>query len=280
MNFNLFLMGDSHDGSIFRHNEGWDQFVDHVNTSIDGLPIKANKVIDHGDTIEAIDHLDRRFSPETTAKEDLFIDQIDLAVSNRRAIRSNLIGIHIGNHELAKLRMGNAAKKVAKELGVRYLAFRAVTTFKTTSGNLIFKHFSTHGKKPINSRATDPKVRRTNKQIQLKDRLRDKHGSCISMSRGHTHWLDRLPPERDIYLTDDGDKSFYQWTQADHTAEFIPPDLRWYVSTGSFLKNGLTNSGVISYSEVADYNPTLWMGFMLCKIRNGKITEIEPVVLD
>ena len=100
------------------------------------------------------------------------------------------------------------------------------------------------------------------------------------MSRGHTHWLDRLPPEHDVFLADDGKRTFQNWTVADHTAEYIHPDLRWYVSTGSFLKSIITGKGISGYAEIGDYDPNNWLGYMLCKVRNGKIQEIEPVRID
>ncbi len=118
-----------------------------------------------------------------------------------------------------------------------------------------------------------------NKLLALKRILKFKAGDCFLMSRGHTHWLDRLPPERDMYLTDDTKKVYQEWTAADPAAEYIHPDLRWYVSTGSFLKTILANQEISGYGEIAEYDPQL-MGYALCKIRNGKIDSVEIVPTD
>ena len=278
INFNLFLTGDWHGGSVFQHKTGVGQFLDHVNSSIDGLPVKNNKVVEQGDDIEAIDDLDPRFRKET--ERGSVLEQIKDAKKIRRGIRQHYVVKLIGNHELKKWHFGNITKEICDDINVPYGGMWCKITYLNRRNDILFKHFATHGKKPIRSTADDPKRRRTNKQLILKRLLKGKCGDAILMSRSHTHWLDRLPPEHDMYQADDGKQTFQNWTKADHTAEYIHPDLRWYVSCGSLLNPFIANEGIISYAEAADYDPDNWIGYMLCKVRNGKIQEIEPVVVD
>ena len=278
INHNLFLMGDDHEGTILRHTGGWSQFIDHVNSSIDGLPEKANFVVDHGDIIDAIDPMDPRYDGLT--EDGLILQQIERAIKNRQYIKEKIITILDGNHPLKKWRFGRITKHICEKLDVLYGSWSTKITYTNNRNDTLYKHYCIHGKKGINSTADDPKRRRTNKQLVLKRLLKMKSGDCVLMSRGHSHWLDRLAPEHDVYLTDDGKEAFQQFTIADHTAEYIHPDLRWYVSCGSFLKNVITGRGISGYGEIGDYDPNLWCGYMLCKVRDGKIQEIEPVRLE
>jgi len=279
VNHNLFLIGDDHEGTILRHNEGWLQFIDHVHSSIDGLPEKNNFIVDHGDLIDAIDPLDPRWYGGLTA-EGSILQQIERAKRNRASIKNKIICILDGNHPLKKWHVGEITKDICKHLGVRYGTWSSKITYTNNRSEVLYKHYCIHGSRAISSAADDPKRVRTNKQLRLKRLLKNKSGDCVLMSRGHSHWLDRLPPEHDVYLADDGVRAYQQFIESDHTAEYIHPDLRWYVSCGSFMKPVIVNKEISGYGEVGDYDPNLWPGFMLCKVRNGRITEIEPVRLD
>ena len=277
VNHNLFLIGDDHEGTILRHHDGWAQFVDHACSSIDGLPEKANFIVDHGDIIDAIDPMDPRYDGLT--EDGLILQQIERAIKNRTAIRDKIVCILDGNHPLKKWRFGRITPHICEKLNVPYGGWSAKITYSNTRNEILYKHFCIHGKRSINSAADDPKRRRTNKLLTLKRLLKFKAGDCVLMSRGHTHWLDRLTPEHDMYLIDDTQKVHQAWTKADQTAEYIHPDLRWYVSTGSFVKTVLANKGISGYAEIAEYDPQL-MGYMICKVRGGVITEIESIPVD
>jgi len=270
-------MGDDHEGTIFRHNDGWGQFIDHVHSSIDGLPEKANFIVDHGDIIDAIDPMDPRY--DGLSEDGLILQQIERAIKNRISIKDKIVCILDGNHPMKKWRFGRITSHICEKLNVPYGGWSSKITYLNNRNDILYKHYCVHGRRSITSTADDPKRRRTNKQLILKRILKFKAGDCVLMSRGHSHWLDRLSPEHDMYLIDDTKKIHQSWTQADHTAEYIHPDLRWYVSTGSFLKTVLANKGISGYGEIAEYDPQL-MGYMLCKVRNGKIAEIEPIPLD
>lgn len=273
VDFNYFLMGDAHMGSVFHHKKGWEQFVDHVHTKIDGMPIDRNKVTEHGDDCDFIDPKDKRFSAETDKM--MILKQIEYAKKERAGLMGHYITKLMGNHEWGKSNFGNITEYLCKELKAPYGGWSCMITFQNKRGEFLFKHFATHGRKGIGSVADDPKRRRVNKQLALKRLLKNK-GNFILGSRGHTHWCDRVKPETDIYWSDDGSQVYPQTIKPDATAEYIHPDLRWYVSTGSFYAPYLVQSGVQSYSERADYDP-LPCGYMICKIRQNKIVEIEPI---
>jgi len=277
LDFNYFLFGDVHEGSAFRHKRGCDQLIDHMRTKIDGLPVKNNLGFDHGDMLDAIDPIDYRYDAATV--EGFILEQMERATRFRIPIKDQLVAIVAGTHDLKKRHFGDITKEICTRLGVPYGGWPCKVTFTTRGGNYLFKHFATHGKKAINSTADDPARRRTNKLLILKRHLKGMAADCVLMSKGHTHWCDRLKPERDVYFADDGKEVTIDVTGADHTAEYIHPDLRWYVSTGSFLKKHITNAGLISYAEFHEYDP-LRLGYQLCKVRGGRIAEIEPVWVD
>jgi hypothetical protein len=277
VNFNYFLFGDDHEGSVFRNDQGWIQLIDHMRSKIDGMPASTNLGLDHGDVIDAIDPKDPRYSAST--EKGFILEQIEAAKKNRIAIKDQLVVILLGNHELKKWNYGNITRNICEALGVRYGGWSCKITFKTRAGGYLFKHYAIHGRKTITSTADDPKRRRTNKLLSLKRQLKGKCADAVLMSKGHTHWCDRLKPETDVYFGDDGKDIYTATTSADHTAEYIHPDLRWYVNTGSFLGQQKANSGLTGYAEVAEYDP-MRCGYQLCKVRSGVIQSIEPVWVD
>jgi len=278
IDFNYFLFGDAHKGSVFHHEKGWQQLVDHMRSKIDGLSADRNIGFDHGDAIDAIDPKDmRRYT--IGDQKSLILQQIEDAKKDRIAIKGQLVCLLKGNHELKHWHIGDITDDLCKNLGVKYGGFSCKITF-ISRGRYLFKHYATHGRTGISSVADDPERRRTNKLLSLKRKLRDKPtGDTILCSRGHTHWCDRLKPHADTYFADDGNEIISNQITSDHTAEYIPPDLRWYVSTGSFYKTYLPNSKLTSYAEAADYDP-LRCGYQLCKVRNGVIKSIEPEWLE
>ena len=58
-NFNLFLFGDDHEGTLLRHDTGWHKLCDMMNSEYEG--VSANFGVHHGDHLEAILVDDYRF---------------------------------------------------------------------------------------------------------------------------------------------------------------------------------------------------------------------------
>lgn len=276
INHNLFLFGDDHEGTTLRHNNGWSQLVDMMNSSIDGLPESANFGVDHGDIIDAIMVDDKRYDGLTV--EGMPLAQAHQAVRNRWDIKDKIVCILEGNHPLKLWRFGRLSEHICKELNIQYGTWSAKMTYTDNRGDVMYKHYATHGRKGINSTADDPRRRKANMELTLKRHLKYKAGDCVLMSKGHTHKMLLCSPESDLYLSDDGKKHQQNYTQADHVAEYIHPDLRWYVNTGSFYKL-YGNNGISSYAEIAEYDP-IECGFYICKVRDRTISSIEKMVVE
>jgi len=182
VNFNAFLFGDQHLGSILSYREGWEKLVDMMNSPYDGLKANANFGIDHGDVIEAIMIDDPRFDGVTT--EANILQQMDQAIEDRKPIRDKLICILEGNHPLKLWKFGRITERICNELGVVYGTWSSRITYVDRKGKLLFKHFATHGHRTINSTADDPKRRKTNMELSLKRLLKYKAGDVLLASTG------------------------------------------------------------------------------------------------
>jgi hypothetical protein len=278
-NFNLFLFGDDHEGSILRYDKGWNKLCNMVNSEYDGC--KVNFAWHHGDPIEAIMVDDPRYDgytakPDKGQRVPTPLRQIDQAVANLAPIKHYLIGMNEGNHPWKLHRFGPITEIICEKLNVKYGTWANVITWETTRGRLLFKSFHMHGGKSITSTADDPMRRLSNLELILKRQLRNKYGSCILMCKGHTHKLLISEPSQDLYISDDGRSAQHSYTKAHQTDDYIHPDLRWYVNTGSFLR--LYGKGVSGYAEIAEYDP-IELGFAIGVVRSGQLQSVRKVVL-
>ena len=272
MDFNLFLFGDDHEGSVLRHDEGWEKLVDMMLHKYDGC--KNNIGVDHGDIVEAIPNSDPRYFD--LAEKDKILDQIDNAVKNRERIKNLLAVIMDGNHPDKYWRYGNITKKICERLGVPYGTRSAHITYRKKNGSTMFRHYAVHGYRSITSTADDPIRQLSNMQLILKRHLKNKFADCALMSKGHTHKLIVSRPSERLYMTATN-RIHQNYTDYDIAARYIHPDHRWYVNTGSFLRQFAL--GWSGYGEVAEYDP-LELGFAIAKIRDGQIIDIERIVLE
>uniref|UniRef100_A0A6M3KAI6 Calcineurin-like phosphoesterase domain-containing protein n=1 Tax=viral metagenome TaxID=1070528 RepID=A0A6M3KAI6_9ZZZZ len=271
---NIFHFGDVHKGSQLSCEAGWEQFVYMTNHKYDGC--KNNYGIDGSDMIEAIMVDDKRFSNENVT-EPQPLAQMKQAIKDRQRIKSRLLCILQGNHERKLWRFGDIAAYIAKDLGVPYGTFTAKISIVDKHGNLMYKIFETHGRKSINSTADDPKRRKTNLNLILKRHLKFKAADCAVMIKHHTHKLLVCGPEKELYLTDDGNKIQQNYTHWGQSESYIHPDARWYGNAGSFLK--LYADDFSGYAEVAEYDP-VELGFLVTKVRDRKIVSVDLVYLD
>lgn len=272
---NLFLFGDVHTGSLMSHEDGFKDLVNAMNSSYDGLDPKYNFGIDHGDMIEAIEVRDKRFCLETT-KTASIDKQIEQAIEMRLPIKDKLICCLKGNHEHAIIRFTNAAQRICEGVGVRYGTYTSIINYTDQKGQLMFKHFATHGSGSIRSDADDPVRQLSNRRLSLKRKLKNKFGDCLLNSLGHTHQLIVLKPEPILYLTSNGDKVGQNYTSPKKRIGYIEPNHKWFVNTGSFVK--LYLNGVDGYAERALYDP-VELGYVICKVRNRTVSELVKVTL-
>jgi len=200
-NFNIFLIGDQHIGSLLSNTKGYVKMLHMVNSEIDGIKPRNNFVVDHGDMIEAIDNLDPRFDLTNVGRENKegvittdprytqVLYQAQQAVRDRKEIRKNLITILKGNHEHKLLRHGNWTDFVCEQLDIRYGTYSSMIEYIDRKGQLLFKHYAHHGFGSIRSIAHPTKRRVTNRKISLMQKFDNKFGDALLNSMGPTHQL-------------------------------------------------------------------------------------------
>lgn len=287
-NFNLFLFSDDHEGSAMRHDEGWNKMLNHINSSIDGLPILSNAAVDHGDFIEGLTVDHPYYDPSTFKYPDkpLPFYQAARGVANRIPISQQLKVMLRGNHDGRFKRIGDLAHMCVNSLRhredspVQYGTWSCKVSWLDTRGEIMFKSFHAHGigARTLRSTADDPKRRVANEQLMLKRRFKAKHADTIINAMGDTHRLIVAKPESELFLYDDGEHITQGYTHWEHGSKYIHPDARFYINTGSFLKMYSDKPGIVSYAEERGYDP-IELGYVLVKVRERKIHSAEKVVL-
>ena len=252
--------------------------VNMMHSEYEGVPAKGNYGIDHGDIIEAITIDDPRISLEGI-KDAIPTVQMAQAVKEYRPIAHKMLFMCEGNHPFKLWRFGPITQLICDELKIAYGTWSAKLVARDARGQLLYKSFHTHGRKSITSTADDPKRRIVNQRLILKRHLKFKMGDCILMCKGHVHKLIVCGPESELYMKDDGVKikQAYTMDHTDQTDDYIHPDHRTYVCTGSFLR--LYGEDVSGYAEIAEYDP-LELGFYIARIRNRKLKGVDVITLD
>jgi len=102
-------------------------------------------------------------------------------------------------------------------------------------------------------------------------------GDVVLAGKGHTHRLIVAEPEPELYLISVKGKIKQQYTKPSAGKDlYIPPELRYYVNTGSFLKT--YEEGVSTYSEIAEYGP-VELGYILAEVNDRAMSSVKAVVL-
>ena len=289
LNFNLFLIGDDHEGSLLRDCQGWTKMCDMVLSSYKSVKKNHNYVIHHGDFIEAILIDDYRFDLLTT-KEAFIIHQLSEAKKNFWPIRNNLMVLLDGNHTDKLRKFGEITKYFCEaylDKPEAYGTWSCHITYHTAKNEVLFKHFCTHGAGSINSYAGDTEQKLANVKVLLKRRLANKFGDTLLNSMGHTHKLivcaplGSIPDKKPLFLKASKDKKVEKKiTRVEKTDGYIHPDFKWYCNTGSFLNLYLEESvegqEVSGYAEKANYDP-IETGFIVVCVRDGKISEVDII---
>ena len=267
-NFNLYLFGDVHAGSSLFYRKGFLKFVNTVKKD------KIGYAIDMGDAIEAIMTDDKRYTDDT-AREPIPLKQAKDYIDMIHPIRSKIIVRLLGNHEHKLHRFGNLSEHICHQLDIPYGTYTAKVIFTDKkTGATMFKAFVTHGFRSITNQAHDPLQREANMKARLKRLLMEKSGDCILQAMGHTHKLIVARPTTKLWLSDNGSEIKQRYTHSE--GEYIHPDHRYVVNTGSFLK--LYANGVSGYAELFGYDP-VELGYIKVEVRRGDILDIHKVVL-
>jgi len=268
----LILASDFHEGTILQEVRALFEMQNKV------LSQKNTFMVFGGDAIEAITVDDKRYSLETD-KKDTPLKQYRNIQEFFRPIASKTLFIVQGNHDWALARtIGDyLAEVLCPELKIPYGTATAKWAIKDKKGRQMYKLFFWHGNKNIGSVADDPIRREANMLLQLKRKLANKSGDCEVMCMGHSHKLLVCPPMSTLYLYDDGQNihSAYTGNETGH-GQWIHPDSRWYVNTGSFLK--LYGEHVSGYAERQGYDP-VELGYAVLECRGGKIRNIRKEVV-
>lgn len=271
LDFNIFMVGDQHIGAKLFDEDGWDATCAMILSKYEGC--RNNYVVHHGDAIEGICIDDHRFGlDETTDTMGRTLDQMAAWKKTVMPIKKKIVCLLYGNHEHALQRFGNVSRRMAQEVDIPYGDASCVINY-WHDGRVLFKHWAAHGRKSISSSADDEIRRKANMQLQLKRHLQRKNGTCLLMSRGHAHKVIVCPPNKELYLSDDGQKLKQHYTAPPEFYDgYIHPALRWYVNAGSYLKTfGIDFSG---YGERFDYDP-VELGFCVALVRGGRLVNVR-----
>jgi hypothetical protein len=273
-NLNIFWFGDLHIGTKLFYAKGVFQFIEDLTSEYDGC--KNNVAIGVGDYIEAIDHTDHRFDVDSIDLNKIRPQQqIEHFIRLFEPVKDKIVCLLIGNHEWKLLKYYDYAQSAAHKLGVPYGTYSAVITFKRKKKDKhLLKVYVTHGSGSINSIADDPERVEANLNLSLKRKLKHKAGDTAIMGMGHTHKLLVARPKTKLYLTSNERELEQHYTKSEQTAQYIHPDHRWYINTGSFVRSQMR--GISGYAERAMYDP-LELGYCVAKIRDRKIIGVDKV---
>jgi len=276
---NIFLGGDDHDGNPASHTEGVLEMVNAITEPYDGISPQFNYFWHFGDIVESITIDDPRFDPQQPAAIENAspIRQINNAVETYKPISKKIICLLDGNHpRKLSQRVGPITQEICRRLECPYGDYTAKVTFSDIAGTTVFKMYGTHGRRGVTSNLADPAQAWASKQRSLKNAMRELAGDCLVMAMGHTHQLIDVPPHDRLYLYDDGERLHQDYVRPVPAAQFIHPDQRWYVNTGSFFRTQML--GYATYGELAQYAPVP-LGYYVLKIRDYKPVGLDRVLV-
>lgn len=267
--FELILLGDTHDGTILQHRDGLKQVIDYIAS-------KRNVYWGHmGDEVEAIMVDDKRYDPETVS-EAIPMRQRDNVIKDFKPIAKKCLWWLWGNHPQKLYRFGNITLDICEALGIEYGTWTTKVSFNDKHGQM-FKAFLCHGVRGrMVSNAKDYEQRQANLKASLKQKLKEKAADCVLMGMGHTHLLLKVDPAPKLYMVDDGQHIKQRYLTPGTNESYIDPDRRWYVNTGSFLKT--YGHDVSGYAECAGYDPVEF-GCVKVIVKNRAIANVDRWVL-
>jgi len=211
--------------------------------------------------------------------------QRDKVIEDFSPIKSRLMVMLEGNHEYGLQRWGCMTEELCSGLSTSKHTVipgthAAVIQIHDKKG-LMYKIFATHGAGTLSSNAKDWEQQQANMKAALKMKLQDLMGDCLVMGMWHTHRLLIVPPSERLYLMSESEKIKQHYlhkevAKKERVTKYIPPDRRWYVNGGSFLK--LYQLGVSGYAERKLYKP-VELGFANIVCRDRTVVDIEKKVV-
>lgn len=267
----LIDIGDLHIGSMLFHRDAFLEARERI------LEDKNAYVVFGGDLIEAITVDDKRMQLDLTDTENaLPLQQCREAVDLLKPLAKRIIVSLDGNHEYKLHRMGSLGQLMSDALGVPFGTYSAKINYKDKHG-LQFKHYTTHGYKTIRSHADDPIRREANEKLVLKRHLSHICADAYLMTKHHIHKLILAEPENTLYMCDNGNKHKKGYTKAKQNDKYIPVDLRWYGTPGSFMKL-YGPDGTSGYAERFEM-PPVEIGYLKFHIEDRTLVRGEKIIL-
>lgn len=275
---NIYLFGDTHEGTIYKHRKGLRRMIQRLADDPIGYGVHM------GDLAEAIEVTDRRYCLQTVDPiSPTPLRQYKASIEELLPIADKLLVILEGNHDFKLVsRYGSSIQELVcpalagnrDPLSI-YGTYTCRLSIYDKKG-LMYKLLLFHGSGMNKSHADNVARRNLNMKLGLQRKLSPLAGDCLVMAMGHTHKLLVKEPEPELYLTDSGKGIEEAHTGSLQTAPYIPPDLRWYVNTGCFYK--LYEEGVSGYAERAGYPPNE-LGYAVIRVKNGIVKDVERVTL-
>lgn len=269
--FEFVLAGDNQRGNAAEHREGFCECLDYV------LDTKNCFMAHMGDEVEAYWISHRFYDPEIHKDPPLKAVKEIRRQLKPLAREKKLITMLFSNHS-HKLypHYGDVTRDTCEELGVPYGTFSCKVEFSWKRAPAM-KWYLTHGRKRIGSVSPDAKRNLANRLYQLQQHLYRKAGDCVLMAKGHVHQVLISKPDPQLYMVSGAGKVRKKYTQPGMVAgDYIPPDMRYYCATGSFLKGQLM--GVNTYPEMFELDP-VDLGYVKVIVQDRQIADVVPVIL-
>ncbi len=271
----LYFIGDDHEGALAQHTSALDKTIARIAKD------PRAYLIHLGDLCETLDVQHPYYDPRTLVKDETGNPLTAYYQTKNQAIRylpvaQKMIASLDGNHEKRAEHVFPIIESFLERIGRQevYGGYTCKVSIRDENGNLLYKVFAYHGRSLAESRAGSERQKEANRAEQLKRVLAPLAGDCAVMAMGHTHRLMAVKPIKRLYLTDDGKKIQQNYIQAVQNADYIDPDSRYYLNTGTFLRTQLLN--IDTYGELRGYPPTK-IGYPIVKVRNGIIQDAVEV---
>lgn len=270
----IYCMGDDHEGARAQYEKGLDATIKEIEKNNNA------SVIHHGDALETLTIDNPYYEPSSlkvtqeTQNPSVPLEQVHICSERYRPICGKIACWLTGNHERRARRWGDLAAEILRDLDCKdvYGGYLAKVSFVNASNRLIYKQLCFHGRRVADTKAASEKQKQANREAQLMRTLAPLAGDCLVMSMGHTHRLIVSNPVDRLYLYDDGKSLKQGYIKSGQQQQYIDPENRIYVNTGSFLRSQMI--GIDTYSEIAGYPPAQ-LGYAVVHIRKGKISEVE-----
>lgn len=271
----LYILGDTHEGNAAQYEKGL------RNTVAEILGNDMAYFVHLGDACETTTVDSKHYDPRTLTKDpetgmipSIPQVQAENVAEQFRPISSRCLAWLMGNHERRAMNYTDLLHDILKGIERKdvYGGYSCKLGVRDRAGQLMYKAFLYHGKTLAQSRAGSEKQKRANQESSLQRLLSPLAGDCAIMAMGHTHRLIISRPVKRLYLHDDGRDLHQSHITHVQSAEYIDPENRFYVNSGSFLRTQVV--GFDSYSEIAGYAP-VELGYAVAHVRDGLIRDVE-----